>query len=366
MLQSSTLPRLVALLGLFLLTACAGPQPNGGARELLSAPLAAPAPGEILTRLILLGDAGDPRLVPGPGGPVADEPVLRLARHWAAELPARTTVVFLGDNIYNDGMPAAGPRADSARVRLGAQLEVVAGSGARGVFIPGNHDWYFGREGILRQQALVTARLGPGAFLPADGSAGPAVVPLPGVRLLVLDTQRWLDRDRGRCARPPAELQAALDSLGSLLAREEPGHTVLLAHHPLDTYGGHRGMNPFRRLGSGLVGATQDLGTPAYTCLRRQLQQALRGPGRPLAVASGHEHSLQVLAGGVAAEYILVSGAGSERRVRPVGRGPATLHAAASPGFMVLDFLTDERVVLRTVVADGAAGGRVGFALQLR
>src|SRR5262247_3592001 len=48
-------------------------------------------------RLLLIGDAGDPDR--------AGEPTLQLLAHQVALLPERTTVVFLGDNAYERGMP---------------------------------------------------------------------------------------------------------------------------------------------------------------------------------------------------------------------------------------------------------------------
>jgi hypothetical protein len=321
----------------------------------------------LTTRLLLIGDAGDPRLLAGTHGMLVDEPVLALAERWAARVPQHTLVVFLGDNAYQDGIPLAGPRADSARVRLGAQLDVVARSGARGLFVPGHHDWGFGREGVLRQQQLVVERLGPDSFLPAGASGGPALVSLDGVELIVLDTQWWLARNRRRrCETPHVEVGAAMDSLRTLLAHSQARHRVLVAHHPLDTYGDHRGAGALRSFATRLTGGIQDLATPAYTCLRRQLDSVLGGPRRPLVAAGGHEHSLQVLDGGAAAEYILVSGAGSSRRVERVGRGSPTRYAEGSGGFLVLDFLADGRVLLHAVVVGADADGRISYGLQLR
>ena len=74
----------------------------------------------------------------------------------------------------------------------------------------------------------------------------------------------------------------------------------------------------------------------------------------PLVVASGHEHSLQVLDGGAAATLFLVSGLGSSEKATSVGSGDDTLFAHQHPGFMVLDIL-ESRALLR-VVEPGEGG----------
>lgn len=73
-------------------------------------------------RLILLGDAG----APDPEG----EPSLRLVARRGAELPHRTTIVFLGDNVYETVEPPARwlafcnrPRERRNTMRLNRRLE---------------------------------------------------------------------------------------------------------------------------------------------------------------------------------------------------------------------------------------------------
>ena len=73
---------------------------------------------ELSQQIILIGDAGVP---------LEGEPVLKTLGEWAALAPERTTVVFLGDNIYESGMPdtAARDRGESER-RLLARFEPSA------------------------------------------------------------------------------------------------------------------------------------------------------------------------------------------------------------------------------------------------
>jgi hypothetical protein len=88
--------------------------------------------------LLLVGDAGAPR---------TPEPLLDALAREATEAVAalgreRVSIAFLGDNVYPHGLRAP-DHPDRARdeARLLSQLAVVHGSGARGWFVPGNHDW---------------------------------------------------------------------------------------------------------------------------------------------------------------------------------------------------------------------------------
>src|SRR5829696_4904782 len=129
-------------------------------------------PQDIETSLFLIGDAGapDPREI--------GVPLDSLTAH-AAGAPERSVIVFLGDNVYDDGVPEVGQAeyAD-ARRRLEAQVRAVP-PGARAIFLPGNHDW--GREqayGLfsIRRQEKVIDTLARGReirMLPGNGCPGP-------------------------------------------------------------------------------------------------------------------------------------------------------------------------------------------------
>lgn len=176
------------------------------------------ADSQIDHRLLLVGDAGDPN----PAG----EPTLELLTNRVNLLPNRTTVVFLGDNIYERGMPdpikPAEVAADTAKDiadevlpgvfasrqqaerYLNAQIDVIRGTAARAIFIPENHDWdQFGTQGwsrVLNQEEYLRNVATDGvdvALLPSGGCPGPVDVPL-GRRgeLLILDTEWWLETRR--------------------------------------------------------------------------------------------------------------------------------------------------------------------------
>jgi len=329
-----------------------------------------PVPQGVRQRIVLLGDAG----APAEGG----EPVLDALADTVASLPDRTLVVFLGDNIYEQGLPAEGPGRAEAERRLRALLATL-GDRARGLFVPGNHDWDQegpdGHQAVLRQARLVTAsdpdRL---QWLPENGCPGPTLVSdLAGVSVVALDTQWWLhEHAKPTVECPFGDTAAVARGLESMLA-ETTGDVVIVAHHPLQSMGRHGDdiswedhFFPFETMRGRAVLPLPLLGTLYHWVLKRPSRgpqslahsanrnmrstlDAAMAASRPLVYAAGHDHSLQVFDGGGSPHYTLVSGAGSASKATPVDKGDLTLFADANPGFMVLDFLTDDSVLLRVV-----------------
>src|SRR6476469_2441847 len=212
-------------------------------------------PADIETTLFLIGDAGeqDPR---------TRSPVLDSLTAQATEAPGRSVIVFLGDNVYPEGIPEEG-RAEyaDARRRLAVQVDAVP-QGVRGIFVPGNHDWAaegpFGFYSVRLEEKLIGA-LAHGRnvrMLPGNGCPGPAVVDVGRLRLVALDTQWWLHdyivRDSvSNCPTTVGEVTAALRRDVEQVA---DGRIVIVtAHHPLMTGGQHGGFcgltGAFRRLG---------------------------------------------------------------------------------------------------------------------
>jgi hypothetical protein len=394
------------------LVACVAVAACGPATTFMVSPTSAPlpAPATIDHRLLLIGDAGDPN----PDG----EPTLHALEKQLALMPTRTTVVFLGDNVYETGMPepsaiegtvaeevldeallnAFASRRDAER-RVKAQVKAVEIRGARTIFVPGNHDWdQFGVGGWQRVRELerYIAQLGKAAdvaisLLPSGGCPGPVTVDLGRrVRLIVLDTQWWLEtgekpspeNNPTHCPQTTeGQVVAALER-----ALAEAAHAgraaVVVGHHPLRTNGPHGGyvgprvhLFPLVMFGSyvptlahwvplpGLgtvAGAArawfspnvQDLSNGANEHMRAALSGAMEESGA-LMYAAGHDHSLQVFRGGGAVRYLVVSGLGSSAKALPVGHDRRSLFAhssATEPGFMKVDFLRDGRVRLAAVV----------------
>lgn len=322
---------------------------------------------DIRTRLLLIGDAG---------APAPDEPVLDVLARWAGEIPDRTTIVFLGDNVYPWGLvEETDPLHEITSRRLAAQIEVAAGSGARAIFIPGNHDWAhggdLGLQTLRRQERAVTAALGDGSFLPAGGCAGPVAVDLPGVRLVIFDSQRFLQKvPVAPCG---CQKDEVVEEIGRLAGDAGEREVIVIAHHPIATQGPHGGFADWRDhlfpltnlwprawvplpvIGSlyplvrnSYGPSSQDEGHELYEDMVEALEEELRDE-KPLAHAGAHDHSLQVFEGGDAFDYSLVSGAGSSPRIDKVGSEADTLFAHAAAGFMVVDVTHAGTVGLRVI-----------------
>ena len=368
----------VVALGVGLLSCVGGPRP-------VTAPLPAPAASEIAWTVILIGDGGEPK----PG-----EPVLGTLTREAGRAPARTTVVFLGDNVYPVGIPdSSSPGRAEMELRLTRQLDALRASGARGFVLPGNHDWAKGSaegwDAIRREERVVRRYAGDIAeFVPGDGCPGPVVRDVgPSIRLILLDTQWWLQK----AARPvegssclvdtPAEVTAALKGA---LTTGGTRRLIVAGHHPYASgseHGGHftfeQNVFPLRALASWLwlplpvIGSlvpaarllgisTQDIASSRYQEMIRAFDSATAGH-RPMLWAAGHEHTLQVLEGGLA-DWLVVSGTGYYGHTSPAGWLDQTRFAAAEAGFMRVDLLTDGRVRLGVITVDQSGTSREAWS----
>ena len=301
--------------------------------------------------LLLAGDAGNP---------AADEPLLRALAAEAAKDPERTLVVFLGDNLYPNGLPHErdGWRKEGER-RLAAQADAALSVGARVLFLPGNHDWdgmrKDGLASVLRQERFLARRSPRLLYAPGGGCPGPLLLPTAsGVTLAVLDTQWWLHHEgpKPEGASSPCAAKSAEEAVALLRAAATAGPLVLLTHHPLASGGPHGERMgdwkahlfplrdaaptlwvPLPGLGSLWVayrdskGTGQDFASRRYPRLRSDLAEAFDGHPA-LFQASGHDHSLQVLEAPVpAARWVLVSGAG----IYPGGTVVSKLPLPGSP-----------------------------------
>ncbi|MEE9225655.1 MAG: metallophosphoesterase [Bacteroidota bacterium] len=356
--------------------------------ELLSPIVEAVNHDEVVQSIFLIGDAGKPSAK-------RREPTLAALTRQASHRPEKSLILFLGDNIYSYGMPE---ESDDGRLeaerKINEQVRVVEESGARAIFMPGNHDWRGGWEAILRQEEFLVSKENANVlFLPHGGCPGPEVIDLSDrLRLVILDTQWWLeegskpehpDSDCG-----PDSKEEVIDSLAQALHDAGERYVLVVGHHPLDTHGRHGGffdwkdhLFPLRVVKSWMwiplpglgslyplarsLGITnQDLSSSAYRDMKARIEGVL-SERPPLAYVAGHEHVLQVLRG--SGPYLLViSGSGTSDHSPTLTTGSNTLFAHMHPGFVRIDFLRDGSVRLGVIVPiDGHGASKEVFSMWL-
>lgn len=285
----------------------------------------------------LIGDTG--------GDTLKSEPALSLLKRELNQAESdKTAVVFLGDNIYPEGMHKKDhPLRQQDESRIDAQLNAVRDFNGEIVFLPGNHDWQRGGkqgiEFIKRQEKYVQKKLGKKVFEPSDGCSGPVEIELSdALTLIVIDTQWWLHRyEKARGEENDCELRtknAFLAEFKELLKSNRNKNVIVVGHHPLYSNGVHGGyfgwrdhLLPLTRknpklwipmpiIGSiypfyrSFFGNIQDIPNPTYQELKKQLVLAMNEYENVI-YSAGHEHNLQYVKENRL--HHVVSGSGSKK-----------------------------------------------------
>jgi hypothetical protein len=360
-----------------LLAGCTTPRPwynqsyNQQLLETATPPLPT-APGTFT--LFMIGDCGKS---------AADKPSPAFAelKKQLSEAGPNSAVIYLGDNIYEYGLPAdSAPDRKEMERRMTTQLEPANGFQGKTIVIPGNHDWAQGKpEGYaarLREEQFVEKHLNQGnTYLPDDGCPGPFELPLnERITLLAYDSQWWLHahekpgKAEGCATDTDAEFIAAFKAA---LERNKDKQIIVAAHHPFHSYGAHGGHYhpkfhlfpllmfkknlwiPMPVLGSvavwyrKYVGNIQDIPNKRYKALKTELEAAFsQYPG--LIYVTGHDHNLQYLP--IDGRHYIVSGSGSKSNY--VGHGKKALYTDAGIGFGRLIFDESGKERLEFFVAE--------------
>lgn len=298
-------------------------------------------------------------LLPGDAGNTKKEFINTLVEH-AKIQPSKTSVYFLGDNIYSSGLPNKGhPEYPKALERLNRQIQALKGIGSKVVFIPGNHDWdNSGPDGyinIKNQEAVVKAAFGEGSFLPSSGCPGPVVTEERSwVKVIAIDSHWWLHpfekphNSSHGC--PVWTKEALLKNIKEELGRgDSKKPVVFLHHHPLESVGTHAKSS----------NCVNNFGCPAYVDMRKKLLEALNTK-KPLVCAAGHDHSLQHLVTDYGCRHFIVSG--SMTSPTPVFPDQRTKYASGLPGFVRLDYLASSKIRMQIIeVAENQPLGRIAY-----
>ncbi len=337
-----------------------------------------------LHTIFLIGDAGG-----STEGKVA--PTLSALKHQLDELGDRSSVIFLGDNIYPDGLP---PKKDedrkAASFALEAQLAILQDYDGRAIVIPGNHDWRRGLKGVERQAKYVRDFLDDdGIFLPEKGCAGPELVHLTkDLILIVIDSEWWLrDWDEEPSINADCEVQTReelIRDFTGLLKKNREKEVIIAFHHPLYTYGNHGGyfsgkdhLFPLANLIEGLylplpivgslypllranAGIKQDNNYQPFKDFKSRII-ASTNDYENLVFVAGHEHNLQYIHKD---HPFIVSGSGSKST--PLHQGKYLQFGTTELGYVAIDQYENGRLDVRFFTVDASAQSSLVFRKTIK
>ena len=286
---------------------------------------------EIAHSFYLIGDAGNTPLN-------SESQTIKAFKEELSRASKNSTALFLGDNIYENGMP---PKNHNNRAfaehQLNTQTNAVKDFKGKSIFIPGNHDWYSGIKGLKQQEKYIEDILGKDSFLPENGCPLEKVDISEAIVLIVVDTEWYItDWNKHPTINDDCEIKTRVkffDELEGLIKKARGKTTLIALHHPMFTNGSHNGqfsfeshMKPLPVLGTlkniarktgGLSPA--DMQNAMYNELRKRII-TLSQENEKVIFTSGHEHSLQYIVKDNIPQ--IVSGSGSKTSAtRNVGGG---------------------------------------------
>lgn len=357
-----------------------------------------PDTSHIRYSMFLIGDVGKP-------APEAEggEPSLNYMRKQILAAGAKSSTVFLGDNIYEYGLPPEGAfdRKESER-RMVGQLKTLRDYQGEKYMIPGNHDWKQGQRGsvaqVNREQQFVEDYLRSDSaafpytgdfFLPRDACPGPVEIRLQDDLVMIAINSQWfLQPADQRPAGGNSNCGVANETdfftrLEDIIQRNAGKNIVVVAHHPLYSDGIHGGyftlgdhifplsivfkyaylplpvigsIYPFARKYGGV---SQDIPHPLYQSYKKGLTDIFEKYPN-IVYAAGHEHNLQYFKEGNLNH--IVSGSGCKTQHVKPGPGGDALFSDKEKGFSRVNYYDNGEVWVEYYVPEGTGDtGRLVF-----
>ncbi|WP_196889600.1 metallophosphoesterase [Aureivirga sp. CE67] len=266
-------------------------------------------------QVFLVGDAGNAM----PNDTLSSLSVLEQDLAKASD---KSSVIFLGDNIYPNGMPSSKKEAERklAEYRLKAQTDILKGFKGQPIFIPGNHDWRHGIKGLERQQKFIEEQLNSkDVYFPEAGCPLEKIKLTDDIVVIAVDSQWFLeDWDKNPGINENCPIIKTRDKffteLEDLIKKNAAKTTILAVHHPLYSNGPHGGqftvkdnfftfksrvplpvigtfMNTLRKTSGA---SPQDLQNKIYNDFILRVS-TLAQESENLILVSGHEHNLQYI-----------------------------------------------------------------------
>lgn len=323
--------------------------------------LAVTAQPQLKHRLIFIGDAGE----------INPKQQAIITAAAGKVLPEKTSVFYLGDNIYPRGMNM---ERDNAVIEdqqiLRSQFEPFRSKNVPVYFIPGNHDWdRMGKKGLEKIRAqndfIAAQKDSLLQMIPKNGCPDPIAIPFGDEAVVIAyDSEWWLFPYKKKRSDDICECdteQDVLDQLATLLWEHKNKIIFLASHHPFQSYGEHGGkfslkehifpltaLNPHIYIPLPVVGSlypllrktvfinAEDIPHPQYQHFIKQITSTIDGFANVIKVA-GHEHSLQLINDN---GLQIVSGGGSKST--HVKKAARSLFAHAGEGFVIVDIFNDK------------------------
>ena len=339
--------------------------------------------------VFLIGDVGKP-ISKANGG----EPSLNFLRKKIMEAGAKSATIYLGDNVYEFGMPEEGAfDRKASEERLRDQIDVLRGYQGEKYMIPGNHDWKQGLKGgfeqVMREQRFAENYMAndsaafsyTGDFItPSNGCPGPYEIRLQDDLVLITINSQWFltNRDErpygaaGGCGvEDETDFMAQLEDI---IARNQRKNIIVVGHHPLFSDGVHGGyftlgdyifplsivykyaflplpvIGAIYPLARKYGGVSQDLAYPAYQAYKKGLMDIFNKYPNVI-YACGHEHNLQYFKEG--ATHFIVSGSGCKTQHVKPGNGGGALFSDKEKGWARVNYYDDGQVWTEYFVPEG-------------
>ncbi|MDH3651640.1 MAG: metallophosphoesterase, partial [Saprospiraceae bacterium] len=368
-----------------ILTACATYKTKMAVQYQNPAEINEKSNANLVHSVYLIGDAGGSHL-----GKTA--PTLLALKRQLDQVGDAGSVIFLGDNIYPEGLPKKrSPDRQAAEWALKVQLDAVKDHSGKVVLTPGNHDWRLGLDGVRRQEKYVEDYLDrKNVFLPEKGCAGPVTVELTdNLILAVIDSEWWLQdwdkepRINADC--PVTTREELIRDYVDVLNKNRNKDIIVAFHHPLVTYGSHGGYFHFKDhifplsnsikglylplpiLGSiypllrSAAGVRQDNSYKPFQDFRNQIL-ARSAEHENLIFVGGHEHNLQLIE--EENQTHIVSGSGSKST--PLYNGKNLIFGSTGLGFTTLDSYDDGSIHVRFFEVDETGKDQMVFTKEVK
>ncbi|MEG0983650.1 metallophosphoesterase [Algoriella sp.] len=310
--------------------------------------------GKKIQSIYLIGDAGN-----------LDNPkkkqTLENLKSELSKADSASYLFFLGDNVYENGIQPDSTKSDytTSRNKLQLQIDLAKSFKGKTLFIPGNHDWRNGLEGLKEQEKIVKKQLtNKKSFLPKDGCPIDKINVNDSIGIIAVDSEWYLqDWDKHPGLNEKCDVktrEAFFEELESQLNKYQNRTTILTMHHPLYSNGTHGGqfdlkkqiypLGDYSKIPLPIIGSfinllrsttglsPQDVNNYKYREMASRIATLIENRNNVI-VVSGHDHNLQYIQNNNVKQIISGSGSKSES-AKAVGKNDFSY---GDNGFAILD-----------------------------